>query len=95
MIEASGIEVRQATTADLPAVLELYAQPDFLCCLLLADCSGEPIGDLCRSLREILSNVIEHLCAIVRCRPGPGFGLACRFHRVADVLAIAERRLTE
>ena len=29
MIEASGIQVRQATAADLPAVLELYAQPDF------------------------------------------------------------------
>ena len=29
MIEASGIKVRQATAADLPAVLELYAQPDF------------------------------------------------------------------
>jgi hypothetical protein len=29
MIEASGIRVRPAVTTDLPAVLDLYAQPDF------------------------------------------------------------------
>src|SRR5689334_4956873 len=67
---------------------------DFLTCLLLADDSGQASCDFRRALGKIFPDVIQHLRAIVRSSPGPTIRFARGLHRVANILAIAERGLT-
>ncbi len=73
----------------------LDGEANFFCGLGFADGSGETRGDFCRALREIFSDVVENLGAIVCCGFGPGFGFARGFDGVANVLAVAERGFTE
>ena len=51
--------------------------------------------DLVAALRKILRAIVKNLGAIVRRRFSPRLGLACRFHGVANIFAIAQRCLAQ
>src|SRR5260370_687487 len=63
--------------------------------LLLADHSGQAAGDFFAALGKIFRDVVEHLRAIMRHCLAPAFRFARGFDGVANVLAVAERRLSK
>ncbi len=63
--------------------------------LFLADGRSQPMRDLVAPLDHVFRDVVDHLRARVRRRPRPAGRVARRFHRVANVFAIAERRFAE
>jgi hypothetical protein len=68
---------------------------DFACCLIFPNGCGEPVGNFAAALREVLCQVVQHLGAIMSGGFRPGFCLARCFHGIADIFAIAQRRLAQ
>src|SRR6266481_5334526 len=73
----------------------LDAEADFQFRLFLSDDIGQAAGNFFAALRQVFRNIKEHLGTVVRRGLAPSFRLARGFDGVADVLAIAKRRLAE
>ena len=73
----------------------LDGEANFCCRLCLSDSARQAPGDFLATLGKVLGDVVENLRAMVRRCLGPSFRLTGRFDRVADVLAIAQRRFAE
>ena len=63
--------------------------------LLRTHCPRQPPGNLVAALDHVFRKVVENLRAIVRRALGPARCIARSFNRVANILAIAQRRLAQ
>jgi hypothetical protein len=63
--------------------------------LSLADSRSQPVRDLVPPLNHIFGDVVDHLCTAMRGHLCPARGATRRFHRVADVFAVADRSFAE
>ena len=73
----------------------LDAQADFGLRLFFPHHGGQPAGHFFAALGKVLRHVIEHLRAIMRRRSAPAFRFAGCLDGVANVFAVAHRRLSE